>query len=551
MPELIERVSREINEALSLLRAGQTDKAVKRAKSASRKYPCEPSFPRIIAFGLAERGQTKAASTYFEKAWRLNQTDPVLMQNYALSLISDGQTDAALRFIEKTESTSKPVAEMLYLKALAMFKHRDDKQALYNIDAALAESPIDIASRLLKSQILIELRDPHTALVEVQKILEVNPTHHAAQLIEAKIHGDLGQMDQAFISAQKALVLNPEHPETLRFISELPALPLQEATVLNDRINQSLQQMGKNKSEDSAVLRFAAAGLARRIGNSEEEWRHLDQAHAAWYTLKKSSEKRGSYIRRDIPYIDLAEIHDTSLNEDPAPVFVIGLPRSGTTLVEQILGAHSQVQSMGELILTMQWDKHRTGKDTAEDFAQYYRRALPSLDPDATTIVDKMPGNYKFVGLILRAFPRAVVINVTRDPRDIAVSMWRTFFAAEGMLYSHNWTKMADEANYYRRCLDTWEQMFPGHIHQVHYEELVNNKETEIPRLSRLCGLAFEPMMLEPNRSAGNVRTASQLQIRRPIQNNSIGNWYAHRDRLAPFISGLDTNLWPEVMEDG
>ncbi len=235
----------------------------------------------------------------------------------------------------------------------------------------------------------------------------------------------------------------------------------------------------------------------------------------------------------------------------PRPIFVVGLPRSGTTLVELILSAHSGVQGLGELASVHHWARtalaEPDGWQDVQGLADYYFQRLPNLTGDAVAFVDKAPGNYAFLGAMAQAFPNAVILNVERDPRDVALSMWRAHFGAGGLYFTHDMKWMAAEANRYRRYIRHWQDMLHERVHNIRYEHLVNNLEDISERLAHLCDLQFEEGMLSPHASADAVKTASNLQIRKPVNGSSVGRWREASDQLAPFVRKLDPELWPEI----
>nr|WP_254435949.1 sulfotransferase [Ruegeria arenilitoris] len=229
------------------------------------------------------------------------------------------------------------------------------------------------------------------------------------------------------------------------------------------------------------------------------------------------------------------------------------MPRSGTTLVERILARHSAVQGLGELASVHQWARQAEAQPPewreTHKLAGFYFDKLPALPDDAEAFVDKAPGNYAFLGEIAQAFPNAVILNVLRDPQDIALSMWRANFGAGGLYYTHDLNWMAAEANRYQRYMRDWHEVLPGRIYDIRYETLVGDLQNTAQDLARICDLPFEDAMLTPDQSANAIKTASNLQARQPVNTASVGGWQAVADHFEPFVKRLDAELWPEVAE--
>jgi tetratricopeptide (TPR) repeat protein len=238
-----------------------------------------------------------------------------------------------------------------------------------------------------------------------------------------------------------------------------------------------------------------------------------------------------------------------------APIFIVGLPRSGTTLVDRILSSHSRVRSAGELndfalalvarVRTENGAAQLSRRDLVArsahiDFAalggEYLARARAIVGVEMFT--DKMPLNYLYCGIIHRALPDAKIVHLTRHPMAAGYAMFKTLFK-DGYPFSYD---LADIGRYYaayRRLMDHWEAVMPGCIHQVEYERLVADQAGETRRLLDFCGLGWEEACLEFHRNAGATTTASASQIRRPIYDSSVSQWRHYAVQLAPLRDQL------------
>jgi hypothetical protein len=234
------------------------------------------------------------------------------------------------------------------------------------------------------------------------------------------------------------------------------------------------------------------------------------------------------------------------------PVFVIGMPRSGTTLVEQILASHPDIHGAGELgtmgrlaaaIKPPGFPAAVCGLDAA-DRAAIGRRYLDRVRPLAagrSRVVDKMPGNFVFAGLIRLALPRARIIHCRRDPVDTCLSCYqRLFLGEQGFTYD-----LGELGRFYRsylRLMAHWRQMMPpDRFIEVDYEEVVDDVEGQARRLIDFCGLEWNESCLEFHRNERQVRTASVNQVRQPIYRGSVGRWRRHEAHLGPLLAALGT----------
>jgi hypothetical protein len=241
--------------------------------------------------------------------------------------------------------------------------------------------------------------------------------------------------------------------------------------------------------------------------------------------------------------------------DGPMPIFIVGMPRSGTTLLERILGNHSQVTPAGELAdFSRQWrwvtDRHgQRLLDAAlvegageTDFAEVGRRYLEQSQWRAggrPYYVDKLPPNFMLAGFIRRALPQAKIVHMTREPMDLCFSNYRALFG-DAFAYSYDLDALAAHHRQYRRLMAHWHAVMPGAIHDVDYAALVQDTEAAMRALLAHCGLPFEAGCLDTAGNPAPVATLSSAQVREPIHGRALGEWKPYAAQLTGLRRALD-----------
>lgn len=253
-------------------------------------------------------------------------------------------------------------------------------------------------------------------------------------------------------------------------------------------------------------------------------------------------------------------------HEDPGAIFIVGMPRTGTTLVERMLGSHSKVASAGELLdfgqllaaAAQKCMDAAPGKTLVEaslkvDFAELGRDYLASARQsamDSQVFIDKMPVNYIYCGLINKALPNARIIHVVRDPMDTCYAIYKTLFN-QAYFYSYDLDELADYYLTYAKSMRHWHAAMPGAILDVRYEDLVVDTEAQARRMLDWCGLDWEASVCMPSANETPARTASAAQVREPISDRSVQKWRNHAAALSPLKARLqaagliDAEGWP------
>ncbi|MGL5839527.1 MAG: tetratricopeptide repeat-containing sulfotransferase family protein [Sphingorhabdus sp.] len=389
------------------------------------------------------------------------------------------------------------------------------------------------------------------ALPFIEKLQQLYPKDVALLAKKALAQEQLGQFDGARSTYHQILELEPSHARAISGLLILPGI------AADHLLDTGEQVMSKLAVGDDGVI-----ALGHALGKAYERKRDYKRAfscHAeanAAQLIRKGPLDR-SEVAKAFAAIQSACSADTLArwaefgSDDTRPIFVVGLPRTGTSLVEQIVASHPDCFGAGELTTfslgvdralggintAAKWPVLLDGQDArdrmvhiAESYAANLSRITP---PEALHTVDKFPPNFLYIGLISSIFPHARIIHCHRDPRDVALSC---FFNAFGMDYDYT-LKLNDFAFYhshYRQLMDHWHRILPGRIIDVDYAALVSDPDSQIPRLVESLGLPWADSCLNYENTQRAVSTPSFWQVRQRPYKSSIGIWENYRDQIDP-----------------
>ena len=427
---------------------------------------------------------------------------------------------------------------------------------------AVALGAVD--QRTLVSLAVTQLADDRVdeARVTLRSLQARYPDAPAAHLIDGHIHKAAGALQHAATAYRQALAGQPDLAEALYHLVELD--PEGDDTGLGTQIDRALAQ-AQRPDTDIAYLNFAQAQLhdrARRFQQAFASYRAANEAlrrvmasRGLAYDAQRHEEHVSHIIAATLPARPESAIQALSLRM--RPIFVIGMPRSGTTLVDQIIGRHPLVQQGGEmpimpacvarflrlraergLALTTPWGDAED-LDLLAAVREFYLESALSRGLESECFTDKLPANFENVGLIRLLFPNAVIVHCRRHP---VATCW-SLYTANLVGHDAYHTSLDDIAHFYRqyrRLMHHWTQGRPAKMVEVDYETLVADPDHAIPKLIAACELPWHRDCQDFERSTRPVVTASASQVRRAVHTNSVSRWMNYRDFLGPLASLAD-----------
>jgi LPS sulfotransferase NodH/thioredoxin-like negative regulator of GroEL len=456
-------------------------------------------------------------------------------------------------------------------------KNPNHPQAVFLLaQAAISGGAYSHAERFLKQYLLInpKAKDAQLQLAQVsaeiqatsraekyyQRLVADNPEWTTGLFSYAGFLQSIGELDLAKQQLEKVIANDPYHSGAylaltglIRYSADNPLITkMENALDLANNNNQPKQQMqlhyalGKVYDDIGACSKaFQHWRLANQIQLKESQFR-VEQMKPFLKQLKSNF--------KDLPNEFMKQ--ENSLGSEQSkvtPVFIVGLPRSGSTLLEQILCQYSQIESVGETNRVSRIIATGIAKVTQKPFPKElqsvtnqqwlalgkdYLNEVSNEKPDANFIIDKLPANFQSIGLIKKALPNAVVIHLAREPRAVALSVFKNYFAANEPYFCD----LEEFASYYELYFDMmkfWQQYFESEIIQLSYRELISNPQSEIEKVLERLGLEWKQECLDFHNTKSKVNTLSDIQIRQPLYHSSLDSWLRYQSYLVPFFKNL------------
>jgi tetratricopeptide (TPR) repeat protein len=435
---------------------------------------------------------------------------------------------------------------------LQINKQFDAAAALYQ--EILQADPRHARALHMLGLVKFETGDYITGVGLISQAIALQPDQADAHHNLATVYRILGNFVEAEHHYHRALKLKPDYAEayfnysaTKKFIADDPVIP-----ALKEQLATVEQQPGV----DRAYLYFAAGKIYDDLGDYGRAFEHYQKGNEA-QGVTFDREQHDALIQQMIDTCNRAFLESKFGHGDPSflPIFIVGMPRSGTTLLEQLLTRHPGIQGLGELpditaianTLPQQASQPASyptvlsslTETTLRGFGAAYIKRVLSLAPTAQRTVDKMPMNFLHLGLVALMLPYAKIIHCRRNPIDTCLSCYFQRFRSQHN-YAYNLDDLAYYYQTYQRLMEHWRSVLPMPIFEVHYEELIDNQQPVMQDLIQFCGLDWhDDMLAAPDKTPQPVRTASNWQVRQPIYRTSMNRWKRYEAHIGPLIASL------------
>ena len=582
----------EFNNAVRSHQAGQIDEAEASYRTILKKAPEQPDVLHLLGLILHQKGNHETALKNVKKAIDLNPKNQQYHYNCAEIYKALKKNENAIKYYKKAISLNpnytaafNNLGNMLrdekkykesveYLKCaiklngnfseayhnlgLSYKKLNDYKNALSCFEKAISINPNLVEPYNNIGVILKIFNQYDKALDYFKKALSIDPNFFFAKYNIGSALKELGRKEEAIQSFEEALSINPASPETHHNLSLLNP-KIKNATIIEKYLTNP--ELNDN---DAAIYHYSLGAIYDKDNDFDKAFTHYHKANQfERKEIDYSAERHSSFIDNLIEiyskkFFDKLKIQGS---DTKIPIFIVGMPRSGTTLIEQIVSSHPDVFGAGELLLLVNSEKNIIKQinsnipypkcmteitDTIiSDSASEHLSELKKYSPQSKHVTDKLPHNFLRIGLIKILFPNARIIHCQRDSLDTCVSIFLNRFALPiGNEFTFDLTELAKYYLDYQRLMLHWQSIFSEEIYDLHYEELVRNQEKISRELIEYIGLEWDENCLDFYKNERAIKTMSFDQVRQKIYTGSVKRWEKYQKFLNPLINIIEKNKY-------
>lgn len=517
--------------------------AVEVLQKAIRVQPTYAEAHSNLGNALQSLDKTDAAIEAFKNAIKYEPGFAAAHNNLGNSYGRQGNLDKALECYATALKYRPKYADAYKNQAIALINKGEFELAVDSIEQNARINPKDIGSQIQVANLLRKNERYEEAIVCLDRVLKLDPDNADALASRGNSLAEVGRIEEGKADILRALEIDNTHPAaSLQYCTNNK---IKEDDPRAASITKNLEE-NDHTSADEMYLHFAVAKINMDLGDPQTAVQHLMKGNSMQNALEPYDEQAEiSKIEAIKAYFENApKIPQTEPSLPSKPIFVLGMPRSGTTLTEQIISSHSEVLGVGEIIdLTNSvkisgWDGTAPPSDVFKNVRSSYAKFSERHEKSAY-ITDKTCFNYHWIGFILSALPEAKIVHLVRQPEAVCWSNFSLYFNASGMAFNRDMETLGRYYNRYLDLMEFWREKYPGQFYDLNYEKLTENQEEETRKLYAFLELDWQDAALDFHKNTRRVATASTLQVRNKMYKGSSQKWEQYKPWLTPLLDIL------------
>ena len=484
---------------------------------------------------------------------------------YAMSQLAEianrlGYFDDAETLLKKAVDFKPNDGELRMKYAMVLRKKQKFSETMKQVNILCEQFPNNITYQAQKGSELMQNGEHEKAVDLFNDLIKINPYNFSSFTSRGHAQKTLGKTAEAIESYKSAYLIKPDHGEAFFSLSNLKTYIFSDDEI--EIIDSQLNRIDLSLKE-KVYFHFALSQALESKGEFNEAFYHLNKGNEikreqSKYSIERMDNELQSQI--DVCDKDFFKSMGEGGNDSRDPIFILGLPRSGSTLIEQILASHSMIDGTLELPNILSLAQSLRGDDIYGKSGKY-PKIMSSFTPEqryemgksfidetmmhrdgAPMFVDKMPNNFRHIGLIHLILPNAKIIDARRYPLDCCFSMFKQLFA-QGQEFTYGLEEAASYYNSYVKLMNHWDSVLPNKVLRVNNEDVINDLDGQVRRILEYIEVPFEESCISFHETERSVRTASSEQVRQPINKKGMGRWKPYAKHLKPFTNILDSDL--------
>ena len=536
----------QFQSVVNLYTKGQYQETLNKSSQLLEQFPNSFNLYNIVGAANKGLGLLEEAVKAYNKALSIKPDYANAYYNLGIALQELEKLNEAIEAYNKALAIKPDYPDAHYNMGNALLEQGKLEEAIEAYNKALSIKQNCADAHYNMGNAFREQGKLDEAMQAYNRVLSIEPDYVVAYNNMGIVFQEQGKLDEAIQAYTKALSIKPDYADLHRNFSSI------KKYTKNDKHFLQVQEFFKQRAlteNDKCHFSFALAKMYEDIGELHKSYGHLSEGNRLRKKLLKYSINQDQELFTDLkrtqPHLLKNPLEINEKSTEAIPIFILGMPRSGTTLVEQIISSHSEVLGAGELNhvsqlgLNLSVDPKAINTAAISKFRTMYLSELSKVSDGKLFVTDKMPGNFRFIPLICAAFPEAKIVHVERNAIATCWSNFKQYFISTSLGYCYDLMDVVEYYNLYKDLIVLWQSQYGDKIYNLSYENLTTDQENQTRKLIKHLELSWEEACLSPHKNKRSVRTASQQQVRQKVYKGSSEAWRKYE----PYLNGAFDSL--------